>query len=540
MTTRTLSEEKAQPYWANCKPEDPHCKRFNQRNREDLEYWCELLPQDEDAFAMSVIELSTRTGMSKYMVEQAFQGAAISQSLPKLREQALKWGHLEMRYFYAIDHGLTGVAAEMLPDFDDALEWFFTPIYPEQVLPCVKDVKRFLEELKINNCPGYGVAHGEDYELRGIKFVKGVDGLADIKGLVSNEEAAVIDAALDNTARKYDIDRVEALVKIITEKVDVTAYLNYWSPAPDQEPTYLDGVGHLRYTEMKVFDKLNIKQRDLTGVDDVEVDGYRPSEKQKAKVRLRDGLCRFPDCQRPASVCEIDHVTEYDGEEGLTVVKNLQCLCPFHHNLKTSGDYTVFMNHNGVCRWFMPNGSVRVTLPQGPEAHQSKAHFGQRWGNRKSRPKTAAEAEKLFKVEAEVKAKEAEQAWYPNREPYPLPEDRFWFDYKKEVIFEKPWAPDRETQPALPPARPQLALCAPPPTRRKKDTKLRIIDGRIPEGLQRRDEHAPLWVQNLHSKVEDDVKQRKEERKFASQQRRLRRLWRARKESENDTSIPPF
>lgn len=291
---------------------------------------------------------------------------------------------------------------------------------------------------------------------------------------------------------------------------------------------------------MKVYDKLNIKERDLTGIDDVEVEGYRPSEKQKAKVRLRDGLCRFPDCQRPASICEIDHVVEYDGEEGLTVVKNLQCLCPFHHNLKTSGNYTVFMNHNGVCRWGMPNGSLRVTLPQGPEAHKSKAHFGQRWGNRRSRPKTAAEAEKLFKAEAEQKAKEAEQAWYPNQDPYPFPTDRFPTIPKEEVIFEEPWAPQPETRLALPPARPRLALCAPTPKRRKKNTKLRVIDGRVPDVLQQADDTAPLWVQNLHSKVEDDLKQRKQERRYAAEQRERERLWRERKANENDTSIPPF
>lgn len=538
MATQNAIKEKPDAYWANCKPGDPHCERFNQRNRDDLNYWCELLPEAQDCYELSVVELSTRTGVSKYMVEQAFQGAAISHNLPKLRAQALKWGHLEMRYFYAIDHGLTGVAAEMLPDFDEALEWFFTPTYPEQVLPCVKDVKRFLEELKIKNCPGYGEANGEDYELRGIKFIKGVDGLADMKGLVSNEEAAVIDAALDSTARKYDIDRASALVKIITEKVDVTAYLNYWSPGEGEDPTYLDGAGHLRYTDMKVFDKLNIKKRDLTGVDEVEAEGYRPTERQKARVRLRDGICRFPDCQRPAAECEIDHVVEYDGEEGLTVVKNLQCLCPFHHNLKTSGDYTIFMNHNGVCRWGMPNGTVLVTLPQGPEAHRSKAHFGQRWGNRRSRPETAAEAEKLFKAEAEAKAKEAEQAWYPKQVTMNYPSRNYW--PKREVTFDKPWAPEPHTLPALPPARPQLALCAAPPNRRKKNKKLKIVDGRIPEGLKQRDDEAPAWISDLHTKVQEDRRKQQEARKEESEQARNKRLWIQTKENENDTSVPPF
>ncbi|WP_377454334.1 HNH endonuclease signature motif containing protein [Rhodococcoides fascians] len=53
-----------------------------------------------------------------------------------------------------------------------------------------------------------------------------------------------------------------------------------------------------------------------------------------------DRHCRFPGCHRPAARCQIDHVIPFDHANplgGWTTVNNLQCLCEYHHSVKTAG-----------------------------------------------------------------------------------------------------------------------------------------------------------------------------------------------------------
>jgi hypothetical protein len=53
---------------------------------------------------------------------------------------------------------------------------------------------------------------------------------------------------------------------------------------------------------------------------------YRPSPALADFVRCRDLTCRFPNCDRPADVCDIDHTVPYDAG-GPTDASNLKCLC---------------------------------------------------------------------------------------------------------------------------------------------------------------------------------------------------------------------
>jgi hypothetical protein len=72
----------------------------------------------------------------------------------------------------------------------------------------------------------------------------------------------------------------------------------------------------------------------------------------------RDGNCRFPDCQVPARLCDIDHTTPFDHDHpengGLTVESNLACLCRRHHRLKTDGSWTVRRTGGGNLEWTTP------------------------------------------------------------------------------------------------------------------------------------------------------------------------------------------
>ncbi|TQF66310.1 DUF222 domain-containing protein [Rhodococcus spelaei] len=110
---------------------------------------------------------------------------------------------------------------------------------------------------------------------------------------------------------------------------------------------------------------------------------YRPDAATAALVRARDGHCRFPGCQRPATGCQLDHIVEFRQWDpirgGWTVVTNLQCLCAFHHQLKTLGFWTATALGNPATTghallWTSTTTGTRaVTLPATAHGHPDPA-----------------------------------------------------------------------------------------------------------------------------------------------------------------------
>jgi Domain of unknown function (DUF222) len=60
---------------------------------------------------------------------------------------------------------------------------------------------------------------------------------------------------------------------------------------------------------------------------------YRPSAGLAEFIKWRDMTCRFPGCEQPAEVCDVDHTIPYPI--GPTHPSNLKLLCRAHHLLKT-------------------------------------------------------------------------------------------------------------------------------------------------------------------------------------------------------------
>ena len=85
---------------------------------------------------------------------------------------------------------------------------------------------------------------------------------------------------------------------------------------------------------------------------------YRSSAALAEFVRCRDLCCRFPGCDAPAAVCQIDHTIPYPL--GPTHPSNLKLLRIFHHLLKT------FYTGQGGCAYRqLPDGTVICTAPTG-------------------------------------------------------------------------------------------------------------------------------------------------------------------------------
>jgi len=89
---------------------------------------------------------------------------------------------------------------------------------------------------------------------------------------------------------------------------------------------------------------------------------YQPGRHLARTVRKRDLHCRFPGCATAARFCDLDHVIPFPV--GLTVLRNLACLCRRHHRLKTHGHWSLTMSPDGICTWVdRRTGQIHTTEP---------------------------------------------------------------------------------------------------------------------------------------------------------------------------------
>lgn len=71
------------------------------------------------------------------------------------------------------------------------------------------------------------------------------------------------------------------------------------------------------------------------------------STAQRRAIRIRDGGCVFPGCDRPPQWCDIHHVIEWD-DGGNTIVHNGACMCRGHHTLVHEGGWTLWRDADGT------------------------------------------------------------------------------------------------------------------------------------------------------------------------------------------------
>jgi hypothetical protein len=87
-----------------------------------------------------------------------------------------------------------------------------------------------------------------------------------------------------------------------------------------------------------------------------------PPADMRRWIVLRDELCRFPGCNRPAHLCDVDHMQEWQ-DEGVTAIENLMSVCRPDHAAKSIGLWQNELADDGGAEWRDPWGHVFVDPP---------------------------------------------------------------------------------------------------------------------------------------------------------------------------------
>lgn len=82
-------------------------------------------------------------------------------------------------------------------------------------------------------------------------------------------------------------------------------------------------------------------------------------------LALRDGGCRHPGCDRPASWCDAHHVVPWHAG-GTTSIDNLVLKCSRHHHLAHRPGWRDELLPDGTYRMTTPAGRVIESRPRGP------------------------------------------------------------------------------------------------------------------------------------------------------------------------------
>lgn len=243
------------------------------------------------------------------------------------------------------------------------------------------------------------VARQNDID-RHIEIGPGRDGLAELWGSVRSPDAAALDRRLNELAATVCRDdsrttrqrRADALAALASgaaamvcdcgspdcpAKTDgaepgqivihLLAEAGTLSGASDR-PALLPGYGAVPANTARAM-AARARLRQLAAPHQLRAEAqYRPSAKLAEFIRCRDLTCRFPGCDKPAEVCDIDHTVPWD-RGGPTHPSNLALLCRTHHLLKTfwagESGWQETQLPDGRILWTSPAGRTYTTTPGG-------------------------------------------------------------------------------------------------------------------------------------------------------------------------------
>jgi len=234
--------------------------------------------------------------------------------------------------------------------------------------------------------------HVEAMTMRRVVRTPDADGMSAIWMLLPDSGASTFMTAIDALARRVQADdprtadqrRAHAAIQLALDaltgttsgalprehgmrpSVQVTVALSTLLGL-DEQPGDLDGHGPIPASVARriAADQTGTWRRLVTDemgrLLDYGRNTYRPPKDLTEHVIARDRTCRFPNCNRKAGRCELDHRQPWE-QGGATNEANLDALCSRHHHGKHQAGWRPKRLDDGSTEWTSPTGH-RYTEP---------------------------------------------------------------------------------------------------------------------------------------------------------------------------------
>jgi hypothetical protein len=227
---------------------------------------------------------------------------------------------------------------------------------------------------------GYGQEQGSMVENRRLQLSTCEDGCLLLSGMLDPAAGAAVRTALEPLARKTGADdtrdlpqrNADALVELVCggkpASLQITASVETLlglagGTGGENEFTLPIAAG----TVQRLACDCSLT-RVLLDQESVIVDVGRSkrviSGPARRALKARDGHCRWPGCERPASRCDGHHLVHWSNG-GPTDLSNLILLCHRHHWLVHEGDWQLVKTDDGQIVPVAP--TITFGLPRGPD-----------------------------------------------------------------------------------------------------------------------------------------------------------------------------
>ena len=360
--------------------EDPTCEASKMQraaNRLQLQAYLKQYAKMENTECLNkhAGRVGVEMGISQYRAEQWLLFMHYLHTwLPDFKEHVISKAHLEYQHFQKLTAVLRTIEPllpehesiyTVMPKVDAFLVKITTARFEHQALPRPEHLRRQLSDYLVRlNITGSD-ERDETCTTSAEAFPTHTPGLSGFTWIGPSDQILRLDQSICNLVNRDRISRSEAMHRICNENAQTSITLvGFAETAHDPTPTHIVGVGELAKDQQAKLTKLHKHYHSITKTVQQLRDNYVPTAAQCAVVRLRDGTCRYPGCDRDALKCQMDHVINH-GAGGWTSAGNLQSLCTEHHNTKTDRRIRTTMNEYGVSTWYFPDGRIAISTPTG-------------------------------------------------------------------------------------------------------------------------------------------------------------------------------
>lgn len=319
---------------------------------------------------------------SAYQLEDALGFCArLHRELGGLKSHARAVGVVSLRHMLTIERALRRLeeplSAPRIAQLDAALIRKFTATVPNQIVPTPGEIRRWLEELLRR----WGIEDGATVDAQipaeAVQVMPSLTpGMSMVTAELTDLDAHAFMERVEAHAKERDISKGKALVELVCQTSNVADIIQRrvifgvgnLKPGMEVDTSWVYGIGPVSKEQRKILNSVPVDYVNIADIAKQCRATHDPSMRLKMTVHLRDIICRFPGCNVPAHLCDIDHVINHEAG-GWTTLSNLQCLCRHHHNAKTDRRVRATMTTAGHVTWTRADGTlIGTTVPQGPLA----------------------------------------------------------------------------------------------------------------------------------------------------------------------------